>query len=52
MGELFPSKAINQSSTHTRYSSIPTAEKIKNLYLFGLPLKSSLKGQEIHYSDI
>lgn len=46
MSELFPSKATQQSTQHSRYTSIPTAVDVKT-HLFGLPLQSSLTGETL-----
>lgn len=46
MGELFPSKAIKQSSSHNRYVSIPTPNDVKS-HLFGIPLQSTLTGETL-----
>lgn len=43
----FPYREIDQESTPTRYSSIPTPDSIKQTTLFGIPLTSALTNQTV-----
>jgi hypothetical protein len=43
----FPYREIEQESTPTRYSPIPTPASMKEGVLFGIPLKSYLTGQDV-----
>lgn len=43
----FPSRAIEQEDTPQRYLPLPTPQSLKDGVLFGLPLRSSLTGQEV-----
>jgi hypothetical protein len=44
---VFPYRATEVDESVNRYSSIPTVEKMRSVYLFGIPLKSTLTGQEV-----
>jgi hypothetical protein len=43
----FPAFEIEQDPSQDRYSTLPTADSMKQTVLFGLPLKSFLTGQEV-----
>jgi len=45
--EQFPVWSTDQQSGVTRYSPLPTPTEMKETSLFGIPLKSSMTGQEL-----
>jgi len=53
----FPAYEIEQESTPNRYLSLPTPASMRSTVLFGIPLRSSLTGEEVtdaaiqHYID-
>jgi len=44
---VYPFQATELDNSVQRYAEIPTVEKMRSTYLFGLPLKSTLTGQEV-----
>jgi hypothetical protein len=45
---VFPLRSVDDLGTSVaRYSTIPTAQDVKNRYLFGIPLTSALTGQTL-----
>lgn len=49
---VFPYRATEVDESVNRYSDVPTVEKMRAVYLFGIPLKSALTGQEVSDSMI
>jgi hypothetical protein len=45
---VFPYQEVHQEKKKMRYLPLPTAHSLRNTSLFGIPLRSSLTGQEIH----
>jgi hypothetical protein len=43
----FPERAVDLESGFARYEPLVTPQKLKDQYLFGIPLKSKLTGQEL-----
>jgi len=45
---IYPFQATELDNSVDRYGEIPTVQTMRDVYLFGVPLKSSLTGQEVN----